>query len=183
MLEELVVQCGAPTLAGLKTGSLFVCPCETQEGLVAELQRINRALSPCGLRIMPLRFSAERALLYLFRPKRLEKDLQCPCAKKILTDAGYQDAGLGKCMQCLIRRLQGGEDFPHEIGLFLSYPPEDVQGFIENRAQNYKVIGVWKVYGDEEKARKTFAQYKKCTESYCRAFRAGKKLEQLAVAI
>ena len=83
----------------------------------------------------------------------------------------------------MIRRLQGGEDFPHEIGLFLSYPPEDVQGFIENRAQNYKEIGVWKVYGDEEKARKTFAKYKKCTESYCRAFHAGKKLEQLAVAI
>ena len=183
MLEELMVQCGAPTLAGLKTGSLFVCPCEGQEELIAELRCINRVLSPCGLRIMPLRFSEERALLYLFRPERLKKDLQCPCAKKILTDAGYEDVCLGKCMQCLIRRLQGGEEFPHEIGLFLSYPPEDVQGFIENRAKNYKLIGVWKVYGDEEKARKTFAQYKKCTESYCRAFRAGKKLEQLAVAI
>ena len=52
-------------------------------------------------------------------------------------------------MRCLIERLQNREDFPHEIGLFLSYPPEDVQGFIDNRAHNYKRICAWKVYGDE----------------------------------
>ena len=69
------------------------------------------------------------------------------------------------------------------MGLFLSYPPEDVRGFIQNRAQNYKRVCAWKVYGDEELAQRTFARYLKCTESYCRAFRAGRKLEELAVAI
>ena len=26
-------------------------------------------------------------------------------------------------------------EFPHEVGLFLGYPPEDVRGFIENHAK------------------------------------------------
>ena len=26
-------------------------------------------------------------------------------------------------------------EFPHEVGLFLSYPPEDVKGFIDHRAR------------------------------------------------
>ena len=74
-------------------------------------------------------------------------------------------------------------EFPHEVGLFLSYPPEDVKGFIDHRANNFKCTGPWKVYGDEEKARSLFAKYKKCTEIYCALWQSGSKLEQLAVAV
>ena len=144
---------------------------------------MNRLLSPKGLCILPLRFDEGRALLYLFRPGELERDLRCPVARRILEEAGYEDLRLGKCLCCLVRKLQRRQDFPHEVGLFLSYPPEDVRGFIQNRAQNYKRVCAWKVYGDEELAQRTFARYQKCTESYCRAFRAGRKLEELAVAI
>ena len=74
-------------------------------------------------------------------------------------------------------------EFPHEVGLFLSYPPEDVKGFIDHRANNFKCTGPWKVYGDEGKARSLFAKYKKCTEIYCALWQSGSKLEQLAVAV
>lgn len=70
----------------------------------------------------------------------------------------------------------------HEVGLFLGYPPEDVRGFIENRAQNYKLAGDWKVYGDADRARRIFTQYKICTQCYCKALDAGVSLRQLAVA-
>ena len=81
--------------------------------------------------------------------------------------------------------FKGGEsgEFPREVGLFLSYPPEDVKGFIDHRASGFKCAGLWKVYGDEEKARSLFAQYKKCTEIYCALWQSGSKLEQLAVAV
>ena len=45
-------------------------------------------------------------------------------------------------------------EFPHEVGLFLGYPPEDVEGFIENKACSCKLTGYRKVYSDEEKAKK-----------------------------
>ena len=81
--------------------------------------------------------------------------------------------------------FKGGKsgEFPHEVGLFLSYPPEDVKGFIDHRANNFKCAGLWKVYGDEEKARLLFAKYRKCTEIYCALWQSGSKLEQLAVAV
>lgn len=183
MSNEMLVRCCAPTLAGLKTGSLFSCPYESREELMRELRRVNRDLSPCGLRILPLRCCGGRALLYLFRPAELERDLSGRCAREILNEAGYENRGLGRCMQCLIRRLQSGGDFPHEIGLFLSYPPEDVRGFIVNHARNYKLAGPWKVYGDVAQARRTFEKYQKCTDSYCRFLHAGFSLRQLAVAI
>ena len=58
----------------------------------------------------------------------------------------------------------------------------DVQGFIENHAQNFKLSGLWKVYGDEAYARAAFAKYKKCTDIYCRSWRSGASLEALTVA-
>ena len=35
-------------------------------------------------------------------------------------------------------------EFPHEVGLFLSYPPEDVKGFIAHRANDFQVRGALK---------------------------------------
>ena len=144
---------------------------------------MNRVLVPRGLRLVPLRREKGRALLYLFRPAALSRDLAQGEVRRLLRQAGYRDLGQGACLAELRRRLGAGGDFPHEIGLFLSYPPEDVLGFICNRACNHKCVGCWKVYGDEAKAQALFAKFKKCTEIYCALWQTGSKLEQLAVAV
>lgn len=181
MSEEIVVKCCAPTLAGIKTGSLFSCPYRLRGELDGSIRKLNRALCSKGLRVLPLRYSENKALIYMYRPDRLHRDLSNRDALEILTDAGYAGLETGECVTKLMQKLRAGEDFPHEIGLFLSYPPEDVRGFIENKAQNYKFTGLWKVYGDEQKARRLFEKYKKCTDSYCRRLEAGCSVEQLAV--
>ena len=56
MSEEILVRQGAPTLAGIKTGSLFPCPCEDREALLSDIRKLNRRLSPKGLCLLPLRF-------------------------------------------------------------------------------------------------------------------------------
>ena len=131
---------------------------------------------------MLLRLTERSALMYLFRPSELEKDLDNRTADELLRCAGYPCSGCSSCLRHLLKRFQNGEDFPHEIGLFLSYPPEDVRGFIENRAAHAKLTGCWKVYGDENKARQVFEQYKKCTSVYCTQWKRGQSIERLAVA-
>ena len=49
MPEEILIRQGAPTLAGIKTGSLFPCPCEDREALLSDIRQLNRRLSPKGL--------------------------------------------------------------------------------------------------------------------------------------
>ena len=192
MADELLVQYGSPTLAGIKTGNLFTCPYTDRDRMMRELRRLNRQLVPRGLRILPLRYSSERVLVYLYRPDRLEKDLHQKEAVELLEEAGYRHENATQCVIELIRRLnrqkKAGEkdDFPHEIGLFLSYPPEDVRGFIAhsaNRSAGCKLVGTWRVYGDADSARRIFEQYQKCTESYCRQWSNGVPLVRLAVAV
>lgn len=182
MSDDLLVRHGAPTLAGLKTASLFPCPCTSRSALLTAVRRINRRLRHKGLRVLPLRFSGEKALIYLYRPKKLRADLAHPTARRLLEDMGYDAADAQRCLVCLARRLREQEEFPHEIGLFLGYPPEDVLGFIENRACDCKCVGCWKVYSDEEGARKKFEQYRKCTRVYWEQWAKGRDIERLAVA-
>ena len=89
MSEEIIVQYGSPTLAGIKTGNLFTCPFKDRGQTMRELRRLNRELVPKGLRVLPLRYSDKRVLVYLYRPDRLEKDLSAAEAADLLEQAGY----------------------------------------------------------------------------------------------
>lgn len=81
-----------------------------------------------------------------------------------------------------IQKGNGSSEFPHEIGIFLGYPLEDVEGFMYHKEEGCKCIGFWRVYGDEKKARETFRSYQNCTQAYLRSWECGRSLEQLTVA-
>lgn len=172
----------SPTLAGLKAGSMFSCSYSSTEELMDYVESSNRILGPKGIRVVILRCGNGRALIYVFRPKAVRKILENQHVKTILQKRGYRKMQLESCICRLSSRIQQGGEFPHEVGLFLGYPPEDVEGFIENKARNQKCVGTWKVYGDEAAARKKFAMYKRCTHIYCTQWEQGKSIERLTVA-
>lgn len=181
MPDSLIIEHSSPTLAGLKTGSLFSCPPESKEKLTAELSRINRVFVPRGLRIIPVKITDSRILIYVYRPEKLREDFKNSLVRDILAEYGYPVKDSELCVKELIRRMKASESFPHEIGLFLGYPAEDVQGFIRNCAAKPKLVGAWKVYGDAEVAKKKFASYKKCTRLYLAAYAKHRSIDRLAV--
>ena len=181
MPEDLIVQQCSPTLAGLKTGSLFTCPFRTEEELRADIASLNRRLAPKGVTVRILRVRS-RALLYLYRPDRLRRDFAAAEVAMLLRQYGYTVDDAEACIGQLCTRLEGDKSFPHEIGLFLGYPAEDVRGFIENRRSGCKCVGTWKVYGDENAARRRFAQFEKCTRIYQTCFSEGRSIERLTVS-
>ncbi|MCR5684242.1 MAG: DUF3793 family protein [Lachnospiraceae bacterium] len=181
MSEEIIIKHCAPTLAGIKTGSLFSVRVPKEKDINLEVRKLNSILRQKGIRIIPLRKTGEKALIYLFRPEHLKKDLKDPNAKRILKRKGYKFEKPECCIVQLIRHLNNDDTFPHEIGLFLGYPPLDVQCFMEHPCDGVKCCGCWKAYSDPEKARKTFERYKICTDTFYKMYKNGKSLAQLAV--
>ena len=182
--EELVIQFCAPTLAGLKTASLFSCDCPSLAEVKERVRQLNRILVPKGLSALLLRcVGGRRALIYLYRPDRLEEDLSDERAAAILEGMGYTCADCTGCLVELVKRVRKQPEFPHEIGLFLGYPPEDVAGFIRHKGRCCKCVGCWKVYGDPEQARRRFEQYQRCTKAYYAFWRSGIPLGSLAVPV
>lgn len=113
MSEEIFVRHCSPTLAGIKTANLFTCRFENEEEM------------------------NNRALMYAYRSSRLSQDLRCHDDFMLLKKRGYTGKTPECCLVQLVQKLRDGGEFPHEIGLFLGYPAEDVCGFIENKAEGY----------------------------------------------
>ena len=182
MSDKLFVRHCSPTILRMKTGNMFTCRFESEKSERDYIKSLNQRLVSKGLRVIPLRRHNGSTLIYVYRPSLLKKDLKNSMAHSLLEQSGYSCDSINKCIVRLIQRLRGNNDFPHEIGLFLGYPPEDVYGFIENKARCCKCVGCWKVYGDEIKARHTFDKYKKCTELCCSLVEKGFTADMLAVS-
>lgn len=179
MYDALLVRHCAPTLAGLKAGSLFSCPFEHTEEMLVCLRRWNAHLHEKGLHVLPLRRHKGRTLVYLYRSSALLRDFSCAQTARLLKQYHYPFPCPQRCIAHLIKKLAQEASFPHEIGLFLGYPPEDVLGFIRDPSA-YKFSGCWKVYGDILTAQTRFDTYRKCTQTYCALFALGVDLQQLA---
>ncbi len=182
MSDDILAKYCSPTIVGIKTGSMFTYCFESDSDKKENIRRLNKSLSGKGLRVVPLRQTDNKTLIYVFRPSKLKKDLTSDTAQQLLKQFGYRSNACSQCIARLVNRINETDSFPHEVGLFLGYPPEDVCGFIENKAANYKCCGFWKVYGDEHKALKTFEKYKKCTKLCCSLIAKGCSVEQLAVS-
>lgn len=181
MYDTLLVRHCAPTLIGLKTGSLFSCPFPSKEDMRACLLRWNRLLRTRGLLVLPLHTRKDRTLIYIYCPQALRQDLEHGQAARLLSELNYPLPCPQRCIVRLMNRLTEADTFPHEIGLFLGYPPEDVLGFLSDPTA-CKFSGCWKVYGDVSAAKTCFEAYRKCTQTCCSLLARGFSLEQLATA-
>ena len=182
MLDQYLIEHCSPTLASIKTANLFSCSFAREEDLEEQIGMWNRLLEKKGISLMILRKTDKAALIYVCRKEKLEKDLKRPGVEEFLHGCGYGKTDVHSALKKLQERVATQENFPHEIGLFLSYPLGDVIGFIENAGHNSKCCGCWKVYVNECEAIRTFARYRKCKDVYQRLYRQGRSVLQLTVA-
>lgn len=89
-----------------------------------------------------------------------------------------------ECLAYLSQRVslsaQGMESYPHEMGIFLGYPLEDVREFMLRGGKDSLYTGYWKVYADVEQAKETFRTYDTAKESAVMEYMAGKTIQQIA---
>ena len=89
MLEDYLIEYCSPTLAALKPANLFnyeFTSCEELEGQLAEW---NKKLSDKGVAITVLRRNEKTALVYVYRPSRLRRELERSDVCAFLKDCGY----------------------------------------------------------------------------------------------
>lgn len=75
MSEQIIIEQCSPTLAGLKTANLFSCKYDCKKKLWEDIRCFNALLIHKGIRMIPLNAENNRALIYVFRPKKLESDI------------------------------------------------------------------------------------------------------------
>ena len=179
-VNDIVLHC-APTLSGVKMGSLVTYRYDNEAELFDFVARQDSTLSQKGVRVEIVRLRAKTAVLFVYRKKQLAVSLSRPAVQEFLSEYGYSDFSAEGAIETLKLRLKM-DSFPHEVGVFLGYPLSDIQAFIDNKGANAPYVGFWKAYTNIDRAKRIFRVYKKCiTESYKR-YENGTDILQLTVA-
>ena len=157
--ERVIVRHCSPALVGIKPACLFNVPGDfARHGkqqptggqspsqlrnarLDALVARANRQLAGTSVHVRVLARRSCGALVLVYRPQLLAHELSAPRAAATMFSWGYKTRGSGwleAAIALLGRRLENRQrcsangGFPHEVGLFLGYPYDDVMAFIEH---------------------------------------------------
>ena len=174
--ERLLAMHTAPAMLGAKPSNLLTVEGDSRT-INENITRFNRKASQKGLHIQPLRRMGGKTLMLLYNERLLDKQLHDDEVLSMFRGFGY--SGCKSCPQYLDKlrcRMEESEDFPHEIGLFLGYPVEDIKGFIDNKGRNCLLCGYWKVYRDADNARKVFNRYNNCIKYMVDCLDSGKDI-------
>jgi hypothetical protein len=183
-IESLLGCFAAPTILGLKPGNLINLR-RGGDGTVAATWGSRREELLRKFKVEAFTFPSKRmredsgVLLMLYKKDLLARAIFAGEAWAMLEPLGYGRGvpSVESCLEHLGERFK--DDFPHEIGLFLGYPPEDVEGFIRNRGRSPLACGYWKVYGDVRRARKRFRLFERaeCSAAWSLIRKAARQRE------
>lgn len=141
---QLALQC-APLIVGLKMSNLLIIESDN-------LYEVRQILKDSCISCFTLSKTERRSMFLLYNEEKLTAYLSENDVKKFLAECGYTESALVEILPAFQLRYQkyvsGKGEFPHEMGVLLGYPIEDVEGFIENEGENFLYTGYWKVYAN-----------------------------------
>ena len=170
--EQMVAYFGAPALCGLKSANLMsVKPCQFSSD---KIQELNDNLSSLGKKIVSVSRSSSNVLVFIYDESLL---YQAVCGRNQMIYLMHKKYPVGRGLNALIQelllRMSCQVSFPHEVGLFLGYPLEDVISFERDGGHSSKFSGLWQGYGDVDEARKKMMQYRQCSLTCSKCFDMG----------
>ena len=154
---QLALQC-APVISGIKISNLLTIPAKS-------LRELSVVLKKTELSFRILYHGRERLVIRIYREAKLREYLAREEVMAFIYKCGYETSDISKIFPVFVKRymryMELKQDFPHELGLFLGYPIEDVEGFIKENGKNYLYSGYWKVYKDTELKIRLFKDYER----------------------
>lgn len=172
---QIAFQC-APLITGLKESNLLNIG-------TMEYPRMKEVFKDSELSVYPLGIHAGRITVFLYHPDRLEAFFSKESVQALLHEIGYTDTNLKQVLPVFRAHyqqyLREKKVFPHEMGLLLGYPPEDVKGFICNQGKNYLYSGYWKVYDRPHEKIRLFKKYEHSREKLIQLLSYGMRIEEI----
>lgn len=157
---QLALQC-APLITGLKVSNLLIVSLENAGQVTAIIEK-------SGLSYYKMLQTKEKVTFLLYRRKQLEEFLCRREIRHFFRQEGYQVFQFGRILRTFQMRyatyMKEGGEFPHEMGLLLGYPLEDVRGFMENEGKYFLYSGYWKVYENMTKKIRLFRKFEVAKE-------------------
>jgi hypothetical protein len=157
---QIAVQC-APLLTGIKISNLLIVQKENA-------RYVEEMFQGSEIFYSILCKTNKKTTFLLYRLNELSNYLSNKEVRRLLAVLGHKNHTLSELFSSFRIQYEAymkcGGEFPHELGLLLGYPVEDVYGFIANKGQNFLYAGYWKVYANFSEKLKMFQRYNQAKE-------------------
>lgn len=140
-------------------------------------------ISNINLKFISLRDNSTSLIILIYDELLLKNELFSNAHRNFLINLGYPDT---RYIDDYIYTLKSRYELyncPHELGLFLGIPFEDVKDFIDCTTKKCLLCRYWKVYNDTEKAKLIFNKYDTVKEFTIKNILAGNSSRDLALSI
>ncbi len=172
---KLAIQC-SPVICGIKISNLLILSKN-------DWQMARNYLAQSHISYYVLVNAQSKISVLLYNKKMLEEYICKEDSKDFLVNMGYKDCSLLAVLREFAVRYQRYTakmaPFPHEMGILLGYPIEDVWGFIENEGKNYLYTGYWKVYDNVNQKKELFEKYEESLEKIVRLMYYGHDMKDI----
>lgn len=172
---QIAMQC-APLISGLKISNLLNIRCE-------DFSAMQEMVEHSRFSWYRLAETEEKMTVLLYHKESLERYLARPAVRAMLAQEGYTEWSLDAILHEFARRYaeyrSSDKVFPHEMGLLLGYPIEDVAGFITHRGDDCLCSGYWKVYANKERKLKIFEGFEKAKERLIQLLSGGLRMADI----
>ena len=175
--DQKIIHYCAPTLCEIKAGNIFFV--KNQDFSKDSFEEWKKTFFSRGLMSFAIPLSENTTAVLICNVCQERKLLEDSLVQAYLIEKGYHCNGLFDFVEEFSYRVQNCQGFPHEIGIILGYPVEDVIEFENHQGHDCKYCGLWKSYSNVENARKCNCRYKNCTGFCERLYNEGYSLNYI----
>ena len=176
-LDKMIIRYCAPALCGIKASSMFFI--KNQNFQESIFQQWKKMLFERGFMSFAIPLSESSTGILISNVCWVRKILEDPFVQAYLSEKDYHCNGLFEFVDEFSNRVNSCQGFPHEIGVILGYPIEDVIEFENHQGRNCKYCGIWKSYSNTDDAKDFQCRYKNCCGLCERLYNEGYSLEYI----
>lgn len=173
-LFSIIAYSAGPTLAREKPSSLLIFNNNNRNVHDSWRKFKEEVTDKFKINFFELKKNKESTVVLIYNETILKHVLKELKNINFLKRFGYNDEmTIDEILIYLSKRFENV--CPHEIGIFLGYPIEDVAMFVNCPNKKCKMVGYWKVYHNIEQAKSIFKKYDDIKVSIVRTMMKGIK--------
>jgi len=177
-LFSVIIRNAAPTIKKHKASSLINFSSSNRDLNNIWGKYKNEVKDKLDIEYFELKKDTTNTFVLFYNSEKIKLSISNKKNMEFLKRFGYNEKmDLEQCLILLGKRFE--IMCPHEIGIFLGYPLEDVVSFVDYPNAKCKMVGYWKVYHDIEKAEIIFNKYDEIKYTIMKLMMKGMKPTEL----
>ena len=175
--NQIIIRSSSPTFCNIKAANMFFVKNEIFSK--KDFDAWKETFFSYGLMAFSAQISETSTAIIVLNVCWVRKILADVFVQAYLSEKEYHTSSAFDFVEELFFRMKNNSGFPHEVGVILGYPVEDVIEFENHQGHDCKYCGSWKSYSDIENAKDCHCRFTECSRLCKQWYDEGYSINQI----